>query len=67
MVLGSQGIKLTVWGGWRFRIGVARLEEFLAVLDCVIIDIEDIIVRYRSVEKVIGSRVLNILLGVFRL
>ena len=36
MVLGIRGLKLNVWVGRRFRIGLVRLEELLDVLDCVI-------------------------------
>ena len=67
MVLGSWRRNLTDRGGWRFRIGVVRLEECLDLLDCVISGIKDICVRCRSVDKVIGYRVLNILLNLFHL
>ena len=67
MVLDSGKIKLTDWGGWRFRIGVVRLEGFLDVLDCVIIGIEEICGRCRSVDEVIGSIVLDILIDVLHL
>ena len=67
MVLGSWRRNLTDRGGWRFRIGVVRLEECLDVLDCVIRGIKDICVRCRSVDKVIGDRALNILLNLFHL
>ena len=50
-----------------FRIGVVILEEFLDVLDFVIIGINEISVGYRSVDKLIESSVLNVLLDVFHL
>ena len=56
-----------ILGGLRFRIGVARLEKFLDVIDCVISGTEDIVFRYMCADKVIGSRILNILLDVFHL
>ena len=56
-----------ILGGLRFRIGAVRLEKFLDVIDCVISGTEDIVFRYRCADKVIGSRILNILLDVFHL
>ena len=50
-----------------FRIGVVRLEKGLDVLDCVIISINDLFVRLRCDEEVIGSSVLDILLGALHL
>ena len=41
------------------------MDEFIDVLACFISGIEDVCVRCRSVDKVIGSSFLNILLGVF--
>ena len=67
MFLGSWRRKLTYWGGWRFRIGLVRLEECLDVLYCVISVIEEMCVRCRSVDEVIGSSVLNIPLGFLHL
>ena len=67
VVLVSWRRKLTVLCGRRFRIGVARLEELLDALDCIIGSIKDICVRYRSVDELIVSCVLNILLYVFYL
>ena len=46
---------------------MVRLDEFLNVLDCVISGIEDVCVRCRSVDEVIGSSFLNILLDALHL
>ena len=54
MFLSSWRRKLTDWGGKRFRIGVARLEECLDVIDFVISGIENICVMCRDVDEVIG-------------
>ena len=42
--------RLTDWGGRRSSIVVVSLEEFLDVLDCIIISIQDIFVSCRNVE-----------------
>ena len=62
MLLGSRRRNLTAWCGWRFRIDVEKLEECLYVLDFFIISNEDICVSCRSVDEIIGSRGLNILI-----
>ena len=56
-----------IWGSLIFRIGVERLDKCRDVLDCVIRSIKEIFVRYRCADEVIGSSILNILLGVFHL
>ena len=67
MVLGSRRRKLTNWGGWRFRIGVVIVEECLDVLDFVVNGIKDICASCQSVDEVIRSSVLNILVDVLHL
>ena len=57
MILGSQ----------IFIIGVVSLEKFIDVLDCVTSGINEIFVRCRCADELIGSSVLNILLGVLLL
>ena len=52
---------------FRLRIRAVSLNKLLDVIDCVIIGIKEISVRYRCADKVIGSSVFNILLGVFYL
>ena len=67
MILGIQRRKFTDWGNRRFGVGVVNLEELLDVIDCVISSIKEISGRCRSFDKVIGSSVLNLLLGIFHL
>ena len=67
MVLCIWIIKLTDWGGRRFRIGVERLEVCLDVLYFFVSGIEEIFVRCSVVDEVIRSIVFNILLGFLHL
>ena len=67
VVLGSLKRKINIWGGRRFSIVVVRLEEFLDLIYCVISGIEDICIRYRRSEELIGSSILNILIYFFHL
>ena len=46
---------------------MVRLEKCLDLLDSVISGIKDIFVVHRRADKVIGSIILNTLLGVFHL
>ena len=46
---------------------MARLEEFIDILDCVISGIEEIFVRCTSVDKVIVSSILNIIIDLLHL
>ena len=56
-----------VLGSWIFRIGVASMEKFRDVNDYVISGIKEIGLGCISVNKVIGSSGLSILLDVFHL
>ena len=51
----------------RFIIGVVRVEKFLGVIYFLISGIEEIFVRYRCYDEVLGSGVLNILFDVLHL
>ena len=67
MFLVGQIRKMSDWGRHSSRIGVVSLEEYLDVLGCFRSGIQEISVTCRDIDKVIGNRVLNILLNFLHL